>query len=210
MRFFLSIDLIKKNIIEIHFISRVSLILNWIQNVSNIEMPYFLTMYRIEMKLNHQALSWQQIQLELIKLIKFAITETQKKMLKINWLHLIFAEAIQMAKTIQNWQFTHDRTHQSICSLEATQFVVSHFNSLVSGYWSAIVYCRCKKVWSTLFFPNAKYYVFDRNNKTAFCFLFSPVFIFIEKVKIHMQINGTFEKSCIIRCVEKTDKMVRK
>lgn len=102
MRFFLSIDLIKKNIIEIHFISRVSLILNWIQNLSNIEMPYFLTMYRIEMKLNHQALSWQQIQLELIKLIKFAITETQKKMLKINWLQLIFAEAIQMAKTIQN------------------------------------------------------------------------------------------------------------
>lgn len=98
MRFFLSIDLIKKNIIEIHFISRVSLILNWIQNLSNIEMPYFLTMYRIEMKLNHQALSWQHIQLKLIKLIKFAIAETKKNVEN----KLIFAEAIQMAKTIQN------------------------------------------------------------------------------------------------------------
>lgn len=148
--------------------------------------------------------------IETHKIDKICHHRNRKKMLKINWLHLMFAEAIQMVKTIQNWQFTHDQTHQSICSLEATQFVVSHFNSLVSGYLSVIVYCRCKKNWSTLFFPNAKYYVFDRNNKTAFCFLFNLVFIFIEKVKIHMQINGTFEKSCIIRCAEKTDKMVRK
>lgn len=171
-------------------------------------MPYFLTMYRIEMKLNHQALSWQQIQLKLIKLIKFAITETQKKNVE-NKL-----AALDICWSDSNGQNNTKLTIYAWSNASINLFAWSdpvRCLSLVSGYWSAIVYCRCKKVWSTLFFyPNAKYYVFDRNNKTAFCFLFSLVFIFIEKVKIHMQINGTFEKSCIIRCAEKTDKMVRK